>query len=309
MRNGAVASLLVVAILAGAGAGYYIGTSNVTRSNETPQPLVLGEHGLEFVQESNCPYGSWLVPWAVMLNSHTVGIQPSSATLPLSYAGAHLTSDSNYSTIWFGVPNGTYDYTILPKNIWGEEQNGTVTVNGGSMVVHISAFITPFGCSTTSTTSPVLLPVYEENCTIVYFSPSEPNGGTICSVPNGPVVMPNSFNLSSISSGGGINQGTLQDVFFGVYLESGQAVSVSMNSTSPIILRTYLDNRTGYDVKALANEAANYGHLLTNQTEVTTYGVRFFAQQSGLYIYELTVNQPNPIPHVNFDIRTNDLPP
>jgi len=151
MKNGVVAALLVVAILAGAGAGYYMGTSNVTRSNENPQPLFLPDYGLEFVQESNCPYGSWLVPWAVMLNNHTVGIQPSNATLPLSYGGAHLTSDSNYSTIWFGVWNGTYDYTILPKNIWGEEQNGTVTVNGGSVVVQISAFITPFGCSTTST--------------------------------------------------------------------------------------------------------------------------------------------------------------
>jgi len=157
----------------------------------------------------------------------------------------------------------------------------------------------------TQSTTPNLLTFYENNCTIVYFSPSEPNGGSVCSAPINPVIMSMSFNLSSISSGGGINQGTLQDVFFGVYLEAGQAVGVSMNSTSPIILRIYLDNRTGYDVKALANEAANYGHLLTNQTGVTTYGVRFLAQQSGLYIYELTVNQPNPVPNVSFDIRSS----
>jgi len=150
----------------------------------------------------------------------------------------------------------------------------------------------------TQSTTPSLLSVYEENCSIAYFSSSEPNGGSICAVPSGPVIMPVSFNLSSVRSGGD----TLQDVFFGVYLESGQATRVSMNSTSPIILRVYLDNRTGYDTKALANEVQNYGHLLTNQIGVTTYEERFLAEQSGLFIYELTVNQPNPVPNANFYI-------
>lgn len=145
MRNGVVASLLVVAILAGAGVGYFIGTSNVTRGNESPRL-----YQLEFVQESNCPYGSWLVPWAVMLDDHTVAVQPPNVTLPLSYVAAHLTSDSNYSTIRFSVPSGTYDYTILPKNFYGVEQNGTVTVNGGNVEVQISAFVTAMGCSTTA---------------------------------------------------------------------------------------------------------------------------------------------------------------
>jgi len=162
----------------------------------------------------------------------------------------------------------------------------------------------------TQSTTPNLLPVYENSCTIVYFSPSEPNGGSVCSVSIGPVSMPMSFTLSSFSGGGTQRtltsaEGTLQDVFFGVYLESGQAIRVSMNSTSPIILRVYLDNRTGFDAKDWLNESTNYGHLLTNQTGVTTYGVRFLAQQSGLYTYELTVNQPNPIPNVSFDIRSS----
>jgi len=158
-------------------------------------------------------------------------------------------------------------------------------------------------------TTPVLLPVYEETCTSAYFSPNN-GGSTICAVHTNPVSMPMSFNLSQFFSGGGVTQstvtlgeGSLQDVFFGVSLESGQAIRVSMNSTSPIILRIYLDNRTGYDVTGLANEVSNYAHLLTNQTGVTTYRVRFIAQQSALYIYELTVNHPNPVPNVSFDIR------
>jgi hypothetical protein len=149
MRNGTVAALLVLAILVGALAGYLIGTSNrsattSTSSHESPRLYQLG-----FIQESNCPYGSWLVPWAVLLNNHTVVVQPSNATLPLSYAGAHLTSDSNYSAIWFSVPNGSYGYTILPKNYQGVEQNGTVTVDGGNVQVQISAFVTAMGCTTT----------------------------------------------------------------------------------------------------------------------------------------------------------------
>jgi len=162
----------------------------------------------------------------------------------------------------------------------------------------------------TQSATPNLLPVYENSCTIVYFSPSEPNGGSVCSVSVGPVIMPMSFTLSSFSGGGtqgtlASAEGTLQDVFFGVYLESGQAIRVSMNSTSPIILRIFLDNRTGFDAKDWLNESANYGRLLTNQTGATTYGVRFLAQQSGLYTYELTVDQPNPVPNVSFDIRSS----
>ena len=48
-------------------------------------------------------------------------VQPSNATPPLSYANTHLTSSGNYSAIWFSFPNGTYGYTILPKNIFGQE--------------------------------------------------------------------------------------------------------------------------------------------------------------------------------------------
>ena len=166
----------------------------------------------------------------------------------------------------------------------------------------------------TQSTTPSLFPVYEENCSIAYFSSSEPNGGSICAVPISPVIMPMTITLSSVSGGRGTQatgtsaEGTLQDVFFGVYLESGQAIRVSMNSTSPIILRVYLDNRTGYDTKALANEVEYYGYLLTNQTGVATYEERFLAQQSGLYIYELTVNQPNPVPHASFDVQRAEAP-
>jgi hypothetical protein len=99
------------------------GTGNQTSTTETllcyQQSTISSSkaaqlYQLEFVQESNCPYGSWLFPWAVVLNNSTMVVQPSNATLPLTYSGTHLTSNSNYSTIWFSVPDGTFNYSVLP---------------------------------------------------------------------------------------------------------------------------------------------------------------------------------------------------
>ena len=123
-------------------------TSNASSDNETSQL-----YQLEFVQESNCAYGSWLLPWAVVLDNSTMLVQPSNATLPLTYNGANLTSNSNYSTIWFSVPDGTYDYSVLPSNFHGQEQSGTVTIAGSNVLVQVSAFITAMGCSSTTAVS------------------------------------------------------------------------------------------------------------------------------------------------------------
>jgi hypothetical protein len=108
---------------------------------------------LEFVQESNCPYGSWLFPWAVVLDNSTVVVQPSNATLPLTYGGTHLTSDSNYSTIVFSVPDGTYNYTVVPNDPFNPEQSGNVTVDGSDVQVQVGEYITAMGCSSTTTTT------------------------------------------------------------------------------------------------------------------------------------------------------------
>ena len=108
---------------------------------------------LEFVQESNCYYGSWLFPWAVVLDNTTVIVQPSNATLPLTYGGTHLTSDSNYSTIVFSVPDGTYNYTIVPNDPFNSEQSGNVAVAGSDVQVEVGEYITAMGCSSTTTTS------------------------------------------------------------------------------------------------------------------------------------------------------------
>lgn len=110
------------------------------------------QYQLEFIQESNCPYGSWVVPWGVVLDNHATGVQPTNATLPLSYSNARLTSNSNYSTISFSVPNGVYNYTVVPTGFAGK-QSGNVTVSGSNVEVEVWSFITAMGCSSSTTTA------------------------------------------------------------------------------------------------------------------------------------------------------------
>jgi hypothetical protein len=149
-------AIIVVGVVIGAGifASSYLGTSTTETTTVTSAFAATSGtsqlYRVEFLQESNCAYGSWLVPWAVVLDSQTVVVQPSNATLPLSYNGAPLTGDSNYSTIWFSLPNGTYSYTILPKDPLGSAQSGYVTVDGSDVAVQVYAFVEAMGCSTTT---------------------------------------------------------------------------------------------------------------------------------------------------------------
>ena len=137
-----VISTAIVIVIVGAMAAWTYGGPHVASS----------PHRVEFVQESNCPYGSWLVPWAVMINQQTAA-QPSNATLPLSYSTSHLTGSSTYSTISLHLASGTYTYTIFPAAFTGQEQTGNVTVNGSDVVIQVSAFVTAVGCSTTISAS------------------------------------------------------------------------------------------------------------------------------------------------------------
>ena len=93
--------------------------------------------------------GAYLFPWGVTVGSQTI-VLPSNATLPLSYNGSHRSGESNYSAIWFSLPDGTYSYKIIPDDPLGAHQSGNVTVDGSDLVVQVYAFIQAQGCSSTS---------------------------------------------------------------------------------------------------------------------------------------------------------------
>jgi len=143
MRRAYLVSLCVVIVVA-------VGGATAAWFYAVPPHSVTTPYRVEFVQETNCPYGSWLIPWAVGINHQTV-VQPSNATLPLSYSTSRLTSNSAYSVISFPLPNGTYSYTIFPNNFNGQKQSGNVTVDGNNVVVIVYVFVTAMGCSSTTT--------------------------------------------------------------------------------------------------------------------------------------------------------------
>lgn len=153
------AAIAIAGVLISASPMVAVGAAETTTSISTSATGTSHLYELEFLQESNCPYGSWLIPWAVVLDNETL-VQPSNATVPTpsSYPDSRLTSDSNYSAIWFSVPNGNYSYKILPENFFGVEVSGNVTVNGSNGEVQIYAFVTAMGCSTTSTTMTTTAP-------------------------------------------------------------------------------------------------------------------------------------------------------
>lgn len=109
---------------------------------------------LEFVQDSNCPYASYHLPWGVVLDNSTTVVQPSNASLPLASDSQTSVSGSNnnYSTITFSVPNGTYSYTIIPKDPFNRIQSGNVTVDGSDIQVEVWEFVTAMGCTTSTAT-------------------------------------------------------------------------------------------------------------------------------------------------------------
>jgi hypothetical protein len=197
---------MLVLVILGLGFGsVFLPRTVAQTSKQTTSQL----YQLEFVQESNCFYGSWLLPWAVVLDNSTVVVQPSNATLPLTYSGAHLTSDSNYSTIVFSVPNGTYNYTIVPKDPFNPEQSGNLTVDGSDVQVQVGEFITAMGCSsttttTTSTSTPTATILVATTTTIV-----STISGTVTTITT---TMPGTATTITSTSSTGVSSGLLYGV-------------------------------------------------------------------------------------------------
>jgi hypothetical protein len=145
------------------------------------------------------------------------------------------------------------------------------------------------------------LSAWEEKCGVAYISPSFPNRGSLCAFSLSPVNLPTSFKMSSLAQSG--EGGTVFIYDFGIALTAHELVRVSMNSSAPLDFRIYLDNRTGYDTKALSNEVQNYGRILANSTGITKYDNQILSEGGRLYIFELSVKQPTPIATATFGVQ------
>ena len=126
-------------------ASSYLRTSR-TVTETTATTTLTGTNGtsrlyrVEFLQGSNCYYGSWRVPWAVELDNQSV-VQPSNATLPLSYANTHFTSSGNYSAIWFSSEwnvqlHDTPEEYLWAGTIWQRDNQWQRRGNPSVLVCH-----------------------------------------------------------------------------------------------------------------------------------------------------------------------------
>jgi hypothetical protein len=127
-------------------------TEQALISNSTSSSSHTGLYKLDFVQQQRCTYGGWVYPWGVMLNgskSQTI-VQPSNETLGLYYYN-NDPNNGSYSQIVFWVPNGVYNYTVLPTESFS--QSGTVTIRDNDTSINVYQYFLAEGCTSTTTTS------------------------------------------------------------------------------------------------------------------------------------------------------------
>ena len=149
-----VAVLLVVALVVGAGVGYFIGSSS-QRAATTATPIVTtsrntvasGPYTLTFRQRGVCSPPFWMLPWTVTLDNSTEKVQPPNASIPPAYY--YSTDNASLSTIVFSVGNGTYQWKSFPPSGYGDPSSGNVTIAGSDAVIQVDGF--PTGCTITST--------------------------------------------------------------------------------------------------------------------------------------------------------------
>jgi len=142
MRNGAVAALLVVALLAGAAAGYFIGTTGEHTTTLT-LPTTERDFQVTFQQVPYC--GKYnILPWASTLNGITV-VQPSNQSLPLpTDQFSTIVPDKNLTRITFSVPSGNYNATVEGGAGFGGELSldaSEVHVNGSNVFVNVGVWL------------------------------------------------------------------------------------------------------------------------------------------------------------------------
>jgi hypothetical protein len=126
-------------------------TSSASSQSSSSSPSHAGLYELDFVQQERCSYGGWVYPWGVTLNgskSQTM-VQPSNETL-----GSQYNNDPNngsYSQIVFWVPNGVYNYTVLPSGSFS--QSGTVTIRDNGTSTNVYQYFLAEGCTSSTSVS------------------------------------------------------------------------------------------------------------------------------------------------------------
>ena len=146
MRNGVIVSLLVIAILAGATAGYFVGSTQ----RVTTTVSVYGPFKIVFQQIAKCPNIGYLAPWSVVLSNGESITAPANGT-SVESGSFESGSPTNPSTITFYVTNGNYTFSVTPASIMLTPATGNVTVDNQDVVVTLQQGGEPFSCGSSST--------------------------------------------------------------------------------------------------------------------------------------------------------------
>jgi hypothetical protein len=148
MRNGAIASLLVVAILVGAGLGYFVTSQEIAMKTVTTTitgscPKASAQYGSgDFVVEV-----SYQGPWNATVSTYSAF----DATLAYLLSACHYGGiGTAYVSVASPNPNGEQTVLVAAQKLDSSNGNLTVTVTyGGTPPGRSNSTTLPFGLATT----------------------------------------------------------------------------------------------------------------------------------------------------------------
>jgi len=154
------------------------------------------------------------------------------------------------------------------------------------------------------------LAVYEEMCSIAYGPPPVNYYlGTHCEAPRDPVGMPTTYNLVTVSRSQNGNATTLYEAYFATFLAAGQTATVSINSSAPLNVYVFFDNRTNIDTQALANGTIPGEHSIESNGGFKTDNYCLpdgqLRGQNEWYIYQILGGSLGHPASVTFNIQPN----
>ena len=119
MKNGAIAALLVVVIVAGTGIGYYIGTSSLRTTTSTTTSAVISWRTTTFIRtvtiSQNVSAPCQVGPWSPESNSTFL---PNGTVITRVFWPVFLMKPGSQATVCVAYHN-PYNQTI-PSNVWAE---------------------------------------------------------------------------------------------------------------------------------------------------------------------------------------------
>ena len=95
-------------------------------------------------QQNPCNPSDYVSPWAVKLGNETI-VKPSNETVSTSGVVSIKSYPNNntISTIIFSVPDGVYNYAVIPSDGFTSTTSGIVKVNGSDLLVQFVVICHP----------------------------------------------------------------------------------------------------------------------------------------------------------------------